>query len=204
MNKTHARRYFADALKAPPKAAQKTAKDTVAYEALKRIGAIYHLDNPLSDLDRKKQWQMTVRPLAEAFFAWAKEAESAGRLPKGKTLKGTHYCINQEGTLKVFLDDGEVLFDNNATEEALRSFCLHKHAWKLIDSIDGAKASAIIYSITETAKANHLNPFHYLPHVLTVLKDHQDDTDYRFIEDLLPWSDQLPEICRSKVKTTQL
>ena len=68
----------------------------------------------------------------------------------------------------------------------IHSFCLHKHAWKLIDSIDGAKSSAIIYSITETAKANNLNPFRYLDHVLIVLKDHQDDTDYRFIEGLLP------------------
>ena len=104
----------------------------------------------------------------------------------------------------MFLNDGEVPLDNNVTEEALRSFCLHKHAWKLIDSIDGAKSSAIIYSITETAKANNLNPFRYLDHVLTVLKDHQDDTDYSFIEKLLPWSDQLPEICRSKSKTTNL
>ena len=140
----------------------------------------------------------------EAFFAWAKEIQESGRLTKGKTLEGINYCINQEGALKVFLDDGEVPLDNNATEGALRSFCLHKHAWKLIDSIDGAKSSAIVYSITETAKANHLSPFRYLTHVLIVLKDHQDDTDYRFIEDLLPWSDQLPEICRSKSKTTEL
>lgn len=91
-----------------------------------------------------------------------------------------------------------------ASEGALRSFCLHKHAWKLIDSIDGAKSSAIIYSITETAKANNLNPFRYLNHVLTVLKDHQDDTDYSFIAELLPWSDQLPESCRSRFKTTNL
>ncbi len=61
---THTGRYFSDALKALPKATQKTAKDTVAYEALKRIGAIYHLDNQLSDLkpdDRKKQRQITVQ-----------------------------------------------------------------------------------------------------------------------------------------------
>ena len=90
--------------------------------------------------------------------------------------------------LKVFLDDGEVPLDNNATEGALRSFCLHKHAWKLIDSIDSAKSSAIVYSIIETAKANNLNPFRYLEYVLTVMKDHQEDTDYRFMEDLLPWS----------------
>ena len=179
----------------------------MAYEALKRIGAIYHQDNQLSDLepdDRKKQRQMTVKPLVEAFFAWAKEVGATGRLPKGKTLEGINYCINQEEALKVFLNDGDVPLDNNATEGALRSFCLHKHAWKLIDSIDGAKSSAIIYSITETAKANNLNPFRYLDHVLTILKDHQDDTDYSFIEKLLPWSDQLPEICRSKSKTTNL
>lgn len=47
---------------------------------------------------------------------------------------------------------------------------------------------------TETAKANNLNPFRYLNHVLTVLKDHQDDRNYSFIEKLLPWSDQLLEI----------
>ena len=94
--------------------------------------------------------------------------------------------------------------DNNATEEALRSFCLHKHAWKLIDSIDGAKSSAIIYSITETAKANNLNPFRYLEYILTVMKDHQEDTDYCFMEELLPLSEQIPEICRSKTKTTNV
>lgn len=204
---THARRYFSDALKALPKAAQKAANDTVAYEALKRIGAIYHLDNQLSDLkpdERKKQRQMTVKPLTEAFFAWAKEIQSSGHLSKGKTQEGINYCINQEEVLNVFLNDGEVPLDNNVTEGALRSFCLHKHAWKLIDSIDGAKSSAIIYSITETAKENNLNPFRYLTHILTILKDHQDDTDYSFIEELLPWSNQLPEICRSKSKTTNM
>ena len=77
-------------LKSLPKAVQKSAKDTVAYEPLKRIGAIYHLDNQLAALEpdnRKKQRQMTVKPLVEAFFAWAKEVQSAGHLPKGKTLE---------------------------------------------------------------------------------------------------------------------
>ena len=204
---THARRYFADALKALPKKDHQAAKDTIAYEAIKRIGAIYHLDNQLADLkpdDRKKQRQINLKPLVEAFFVWAKEIQFSGRLTKGKTLEGINYCNNQEEALKVFLDDGEVPLDNNATEGALRSFCLHKHAWKLIDSIDGAQSSAIIYSITETAKANHLNPFRYLEYILTVMKDHQEDTDYCFMEELLPWSEQLPEICISKTKTTNV
>ena len=145
----------------------------------------YHMDNQLADLkpeERRKQRQINLKPLVEAFFAWAKEIQEAGRLIKGKTLEGINYCINQEEALKAFLDDGEVSLDNNATEGALRSFCLHKHAWKLIDSIDDVKSSAIVYSITETAKANNLNPFRYLEYVLTVMKDHQEDTDYRFME----------------------
>ena len=147
--------------------------------------------------DRKKQRQINLKPLVEAFFAWAKEIQTSSRLTKGKTLEGSNYCINQEEALKVFLDDGEVPLDNNATEGSLRSLCLHKHAWKLI-------ASAIIYNITETAKANNLNPFRYLEYILTVMKDHQEDTDYRFMEELLPWSEQLPEICKSKTKTTNV
>ena len=67
--------------------------------------------------------------------------------------------------------------------------CLHKHTWKLLDSLD----SAIIYSITETAKANNLNLFRHLEYILTVLKDHQDDRDYGFIADILPWFEKLPE-----------
>ena len=117
-----------------------------------------------------------------------------------KTKDGIRYSLNHEKALCMFLKDGEVPLDNNATEEALRSFCLHKHAWKLIDTIDGAKSSAIIYSITETAKANHLNPFRYLELLLDELKEHQDDTDRSFIDDLLPWSKKLPDICRVKSK----
>ena len=106
----HARRYFADALKALPKKEHEAARDTVAYEAIKRIGAIYHLDNQLADLkpdDRKKHRQINLKPLAEAFFAWAIEIRESGRLIKGKTLEGINYCINQEEALKVFLDDGK-------------------------------------------------------------------------------------------------
>lgn len=204
---SHARRRFAEALKALPKAAQKNAKETVAYEAVSRIAAIYHLDNQMEGQPakvRKMYRQANIRPLVEAFFAWAKEIQIKNQLSRGKTLDGINYCINQEVSLKAFLEDGDIPMDNNATESALRSFCLHKHTWKLIDSLDGANASAIIYSITETAKANNLNPFRYLEHVLTVLKDHQDDREYSFINDILPWSEKLPAICRSKTKATNI
>ena len=73
---------------------------------------------------------------------------------KNTTGKAFAYSLNQEQYLRVFLEDGEVPLDNNATESTLRGFCIGKHNWRLIDTIRGAKSSAIIYSITETAKAN--------------------------------------------------
>lgn len=94
----------------------------------------------------------------------------------------------------MFFNDGKVPLDNNATEGALCSFCLHKYAWKLIYSIDGTKSSAIIYSITE--KANNMNPFRHLNYVLTALKDHQDDTIVALLKNGFPGEIS----CRSKSK----
>lgn len=71
----------------------------------------------------------------------------------------------------------------NATESALRNFCMHKHTWRLIDTINGAKASALVYSIVETAKENGVNPFRYLEFLLTEMMEHEEDTDYCFIDD---------------------
>ena len=177
------------------------AKQTVAYEALTRIAAIYHLDNELSELppeERQRKRQLMIKPLVEAYFVWLKELKQENSLISGKTLEGVNYSLNHEKALRLFLEDGEVPLDNNATEGTLRSFCLHKHTWKLIDTIDGAKSSAIIYSIVETAKANHLHPFRYLEFLLETLKEHQDDTDRSFIDELLPWSPKLPNKCRAK------
>lgn len=199
----HGRRRFSEAVKAIPKDKRESAKDTIAYQALKQIAAIYHLDHELSELspDQRKQGrQLTVKPLAEAFFVWAKDVLQKNSLSKGKTLEGINYCINHEKNLKEFLNDGDLPLDNNATEAALRTFCVHKHTWRLIDTIDGAKASAIVYSLTETAKANNLNPFRYLEFLLTELMEHQEDTSQDFLKDLLPWSNQIPEICKIKTE----
>ena len=193
----HARRRFSEAVKALPKEKKAEVSDTLAHQALTRIAAIYHLDNELSDLtpdERQKRRQITVKPLVEAYFAWIKSIRPED-VSSDKTKRGISYSLNHEKALCIFLEDGEVPLDNNATEGALRSFCLHKHTWKLIDTIDGARSSAIIYSIIETAKANHLNPFRYLEFLLEILKEHQDDTDRSFIDELLPWSKTLPEIC---------
>ena len=70
----------------------------------------------------------------------------------------------------------------------------------IIDTIAGAKSSAITYSIAETAKANHIKPYEYFKYLLKVIPEHMDDTDRSFLEKLLPWSKDLPDECRKITK----
>ena len=198
--RAHARRKYADAQKAIKD--EKERKGTLAYDALKQIGAIYKLDNDLAELtpaQRQHRRQLELKPLVDAYFVWVKKHQSEV-LPKSQTGKAFAYSVNQERYLRVFLEDGEVPLDNNATESTLRGFCIGRHNWKLIDTIRGARSSAIIYSITETAKANDLKVYEYVEYLLTEIPKHEDDTNRDFLEDLLPWSPNLPEQCRKSNK----
>ena len=71
-----------------------------------------------------------------------------------------------------------------------------RNNWRIFDTVHGAKASATVYSIVETAKANRLKPYEYLKHLLTEIPKHMDDPDASFLDDLLPWSDAIPNECR--------
>ena len=73
----------------------------------------------------------------------------------------------------------------------------------MIDTINGAKSSAIIYSIVETAKANNLKPYDYVQYLLEEILKHMDDRDCSFLEDLLPWSEKLPEYIRKQKKASE-
>ena len=191
----HARRRYDEALKALPKAGQKTS---LAYLALKQIQAIYREDNKLKNMnpeERRKHRQLTVRPLVDAYFAWVRQ-NLFKVPPKSKTANGFTYSLNQEKYLRYFLEDGEVPLDNNASEQAIRPFCVGKKNWVMIDTVAGAEASAVIYSIAETAKANNLNPYKYFEYLLTEIPEHMNDHDTSFCKDLLPWSDKLPKECR--------
>ena len=196
---SHARRRFDEAVKALPKAKQ---KDSRAYLALTMIQAIYREEKQLKELpaqERQNRRQLSVKPLVEAYFVWVRE--NISKVPqKSKTWEGFSYSLNQEKYLKVFLDDGEVPMDNNAAEQSIRGFCIGKKNWVMIDTVAGAKSSAIIYSIAETAKANNLKPYDYFEYLLTEIPKHLDDTDRSFLDDLLPWSPNLPANCRKPGK----
>lgn len=126
----------------------------------------------------------------DAFFSYLKTIKVSR---KDKFGDAVGYALNQEKYLRVFLTDGDVLIDNNASERVIRGFCIGKKNWQMIDRINGARTFAIIYSIVETAKANTLKPFDYVQYLLEKIPKHMDDRDYSFLEDILPWSEKLPE-----------
>lgn len=196
----HSRRLFYNVVKTAKGPEKERMKKTVAYKALRQISAIYHLEGTLEKLspeERKIRRQLVVKPLVGAFFSWLKEHKD-DVLPEGETGKGITYCLNQEKYLRVFLDDGRIPIDNNASERAIRSFVIGKNNWKLIDTIHGAQSSAILYSLVETAKANNLKIYDYLTYLLTEIPKHMDGTSLEFLNDLLPWSEKLPDSCRKK------
>ena len=185
----HCRRRFDEALKLIPKSYQ---KESNTFLLMKQIQAIYREEGKLKDLssdERLKQRQAVIKPLVDAFFAYLKTINVS---KKDKFGDAVGYALNQEKYLRVFLTDGDVPIDNNASERAIRGFCIGKKNWQMIDTIHGAKSSAIIYSIVETAKANNLKPFDYVQHLLEEIPKHMDDKDCSFLEDLLPWSEKLP------------
>ena len=90
--------------------------------------------------------------------------------------------------------------DNNYAEQAIRPFTIGRKNFVLIESSNGAKASAILYSLVETAKANGLNTFEYFNLLLSEIPQHMDDRDLKFIDDLLPWTPRVQSECPSKYK----
>ena len=118
-----------------------------------------------------------------------------GLLTNGKTLDGLNYCINQEKYLRVFLKDGEVPIDNSAAERSIRPFTIGRKNWEFMNTIRGTKASAVIYSVVETARLNNLSSYYYVDHLLTELpklRDENGNIDAASLDQLLPWSETLP------------
>lgn len=199
----HARRAFADAVKAADKKNPTAVKNSVAYQALKKIAVFYNADTDTKELSSAERLQIRrtkIKPLVEDFLAWAKQQLAEGTVPpKSETAKGLGYVINQEKYLKVFLEDGDVPIDNSASERAIRTFCLGKKNWLFHNTAKGANASALVYSISETAKLNNLRPYYYFRYILTELPKHCDDKgniDPTKLDYLMPWSDSLPDECR--------
>ncbi|WP_207707100.1 IS66 family transposase, partial [Heliorestis acidaminivorans] len=192
----HSRRKFTEALKVLPDKKKRSGK-TVADEGLEYCNQLFAIEQELKDLTNEERYEERLKrsqPVLDAFLAWLHK-QSPNVLPKSALGQAINYCLNQWDKLIGFMLDGRLELDNNRSERTIKSFVLGRKNFLFSNTPRGARASAIVYSIVETAKENGLNPFTYLNYLFEILP-HVDTKDEQALDQLLPWSETLPELCR--------
>ena len=196
----HARRRFDEALTPLKKGFTKEQlKETTAYQAMARIGMLYKIEELIrnqSPEERYAERQKQSKPLLEAFFGWLHTLEGSVNR-SSKIGEAVLYALNQEKYLKAYLEDGHLSIDNSAAERAIKNFAIGRRNWLFSKSIKGAEASATVYSITETALLNGLKPYDYVAYILERMKDLGPFPSKEDLQKLLPWSESIPESCRT-------
>ena len=196
----HARRRFDEALTPLKKGFTKEQlKETTAYQAMARIGMLYKIAELIrnqSPEERYAERQKQSKPLLEAFFGWLHTLEGSVNR-SSKIGEAVLYALNQEKYLKAYLEDGHLSIDNSAAERAIKNFAIGRRNWLFSKSIKGAEASATVYSITETALLNGLKPYDYVAYILERMKDLGSFPSKEDLQKLLPWSESIPESCRT-------
>ncbi len=193
----HARRKFDEALKALP--AEKRDADVIAKQGLGFCNQLFAIEKQLEEATPEERYQARLErsfPVMEAFHGWLIQ-QRPRVLPKSTFGQAIAYCLNQWDKLKVYLQDGRLEMNNNRAERSIKSFVVGRKNWLFSTTPRGAKASATVYSIVETAKENGLNPFIDLQYLFEKMPN-SDLRDQNVMEELLPWSETLPRECRVK------
>lgn len=189
----HLRRKFVEAI---PDKRKKDAPLTNAEIGREYCTQLFKIEEELAELspaDRYKQRLEREKPVLDAFWCWL---ESLNTL-KGSALgKAVTYALNQKPYMENYLLDGRCSLSNNAAENSIRPYAVGRKNWLFADSPKGATASAAVYSLVETAKANNLNIYTYLKHLLlhipvTDFHNHPEDLEY-----YMPWSEDVQEACK--------
>lgn len=176
----HARRKFVEAKKAQPK-----GKSGRADWAISHIQKLYRIESAIRDLEpagKQRSRHERARSLLDEFRSWLDK--SVNQVPPKTALgKAIAYTLGQWEKLERYLEDGNLQIDNNRVERAVKPFVIGRKNWMFSNTANGARASAMLYSIIETAKANGLVPYDYLRQILQAIAENPDD-----IDPLLPWN----------------
>lgn len=181
----HARRKFHDVLKILPK---EQVKDSIANQAITYIARIYDVEKtirnasengtPLSDEQIRALRSKEARPVLAELHAklneWCNEVP-----PKSKTGAAITYTLNLWDKLIRYLDDGRLPIDNNSAENAIRPFAVGRKNWLFSDTVEGAEATATMFSLIRTAVANNLEPYWYLRYLLDNLTKLKTKDNFR-------------------------
>ena len=164
----HVRRKFMDALKAQGKKKKKTS---LAQQGLTLIQKVYRVEKQAKEFSPEERYEYRLKkakPLIKKLREWL-DKNIAQIPPTSATGKALNYLNNEWDKLIVYLKDGRLHIDNNLAENAIRPFVIGRKNWLFSHSVKGVKASANLYSLIETAKANGLEPYAYLRYLFAEL-----------------------------------
>ena len=187
----HARRYFDQAVKAMPKDKQSTGS---AATALAYCTKLFHIERTLVDLtpeERQKQRLEQEKPVLDDLFSWAETRFAAPKSALGKAL---YYLKAQRAYLEGYLKDGRLELSNNRAERSIKPFVIDRKNFLFANTPQGAQASAVIFSLIETAKENGLDPYRYLLYIFKTAPS-LDQSTVNWVTPLLP--ENVPDTCRS-------
>lgn len=190
----HARRAFMDVKKA-----SSSKKPGAADKALSMIRQLYALEKnaraqKMTPEQIYEMRQKQAAPVLDKFYTWLKKKEQHVT-PKSLLGKAVSYCLNQWAGLQNYIKDGNAEIDNNSVENAIRPFALGRRNWLFSGTPDGAKASALLFSLIETAKANGLEPYRYLRFLFEKLPTtHAED-----IHNLLPTNLKIEDLALPEI-----
>ncbi|MFV9616477.1 MAG: IS66 family transposase [Gammaproteobacteria bacterium] len=183
----HARRKFVDAIKGMSTKQKRCTKVSKADVALSKIRKLYAIEDNIKSLspkERYEQRQQQSLPILKELHSWLEK--NISKLPKDSlTYTAMYYTLNQWETLIGYCENGHVRISNALAENAIRPMAVGRRNWLFSDTPKGAQGSATCYSLIETAKANGLEPYDYLHHVLQHIA--AADTVEK-LEALLPWN----------------
>ena len=185
----HLQRKFVEAI--PNGADAKSSKAAIGYDYCNRLFAMEKKWVELSDEKRQAERLRNTKPLLDEFWQWVSLLNPLQNSNLGKAVT---YAVNQKEPLNNFLLDGRIELSNNHAENAIRPYVTGRKNWLFADTTRGAKASAIVYSMIESAKANQLNPYMYLVYLLSTLPGLKELTQ-ESLAPFLPWSPELPSWC---------
>ena len=193
---SHCRRYFIESI--PLDAKGKEIPGSKGAEAREYIDALFLIEKKIKEFsyeEKKEKRQTASRAALDAFWSWCKKT---GEIPttNEKLTKALNYAIGHRAQLETFLEDGRLEISNNLCESHIRPFATGRRSWLFADTPKGATASAVAYTLAESAKANGLNVYEYFRHILGQMPNNDFHNHPEEIDRLLPWSDELPKECR--------
>jgi len=190
----HVRRKFAEVLKTVPVNARAGSESmrglqfcdklfALEREYAKNFSSLVPPDNNFKARCEARLKQS--KPVMDAFFAWCK---SSPALPQSGVGEAITYAQNQRFWLEKVLLDGRLELSNNRAERSVKPFTIGRRNWLFADTVGGANASAVLYSVVETAKENGLYPFDYLEYVFRTAPSLDFRNDSTVLVRLMPWN----------------